>query len=226
MRRRTKLLLLLAFVILVIPIGWTGYATIAWLGYGSAFKSPSADSLVDRHMPEFEVAEYHEAVIEAPPAIAWRAVERLDLERSPVIRAIFRAREILLRSTPTERLTTPMIDQLKAIGYTVLEEDPGREIVLGTVTQPWFADVVFRPIPRDDYAAFNKPDFVKIVVSFAVDSLGPREARFRSETRVKTTDGDARRKFRRYWAFLSPGIILIRHEALGVVKRDAMELTR
>jgi hypothetical protein len=32
---------------------------------------------------------------------------------------------------------------------------------------------------------------------------------FRTETRVSTTDADARAKFRRYWVFVSPGIVAI-----------------
>ena len=38
---------------------------------------------------------------------------------------------------------------------------------------------------------------------------------------VTTTDPDARAKFRLYWAFLSPGVVLIRRAALGMVKKEA-----
>jgi hypothetical protein len=44
---------------------------------------------------------------------------------------------------------------------------------------------------------------------------------FRTETRVATTDASARVRFRRYWSFASPGIILIRWLSLPGVKRDA-----
>ena len=36
-----------------------------------------------------------------------------------------------------------------------------------------------------------------------------------------TTDPTARAKFRRYWSFMSPGIILIRWMSLGPLKADA-----
>jgi hypothetical protein len=44
---------------------------------------------------------------------------------------------------------------------------------------------------------------------------------FRTVTRVRTTDPQARRMFRRYWSTFSPGILLIRREALRVVRAEA-----
>ena len=47
---------------------------------------------------------------------------------------------------------------VKTLGWGVLAEIPGREIVMGAVTQPWMADVVFRPLPPGEFAAFHEPD--------------------------------------------------------------------
>jgi hypothetical protein len=44
---------------------------------------------------------------------------------------------------------------------------------------------------------------------------------FSTETRVATTDAEARRKFRRYWSLLSPGIVMLRRESLRLVRREA-----
>jgi hypothetical protein len=52
----------------------------------------------------------------------------------------------------------------------------------------------------------------------------PREAGhslFRTETRVATTDPESRARFRRYWSVFSPGILVIRWEALRLVRRAA-----
>lgn len=45
--------------------------------------------------------------------------------------------------------------------------------------------------------------------------------RFRSETRAVATDADARARFRNYWAFVSPGVSLIRRLSSGPMKREA-----
>ena len=49
---------------------------------------------------------------------------------------------------------------------------------------------------------------------------------FRTETRVTTTDAEARTKFRRYWSVFSPGIVLIRWLALEPVRREAERRVR
>jgi len=47
------------------------------------------------------------------------------------------------------------------------------------------------------------------------------ESIFRSETRAIATDADARAKFRRYWALVSPGVLLIRRAMLAPIKAEA-----
>jgi hypothetical protein len=108
-----------------------------------------------------------------------------------------------------------------SIGWGVLAEAPGREVVMGAVTQPWKADVVFRSLPPDQFAAFNEPGYVKIVWTLRADPIGAHASIFRTETRAVATDAFARAKFRRYWAFLSPGIILIRRALLRPLKAEA-----
>jgi hypothetical protein len=80
-----------------------------------------------------------------------------------------------------------------------------------------------RPEPPDPlfFAAFNDPGYVKIVWSLRADPLGSDRSIFRTETRAIATDRDARVRFRRYWAFASPGIWLIRRASLGPLKREA-----
>jgi hypothetical protein len=97
---------------------------------------------------------------------------------------------------------------------------------MGAVTQPWYADVVFRPLPPDEFVAFNEPDFVKIVWTLRADAKGPHDSVFRTETRVTTTDATARAKFRWYWARFSPGIWLIRRLSLGPTRLDAERRAR
>jgi hypothetical protein len=62
---------------------------------------------------------------------------------------------------------------------------------------------------------------VKIVWTLRADPAGADKSVVRHETRAVATDAIARRKFRTYWSFLSPGIILIRRVALRLVKREA-----
>ena len=98
---------------------------------------------------------------------------------------------------------------------------PGHEIVMGAVTRPWEPNVVFRGIAPEHFAAFNEPDYVKIVWTLRADAIGPFSSIARSETRAVATDASARRKFRWYWARFSAGIVLIRELSMRLVKREA-----
>jgi hypothetical protein len=146
----------------------------------------------------------------------------MSLGWSPLVRAIFRGRELLMHSAPTEqRPPQPLVDEVLSIGWGVLAQESGREIVLGAVTQPWKSDVKFRSLPPDEFAAFNEPGFAKIAWTMRAEPIGPNTSLFYTETRVATTDTDARRRFRRYWTMVSPGVRMIRRESLRLVRAVA-----
>lgn len=201
------------------------YVGVAWSRYGRVKHQSSgenADALLDRFMPRYEVVERHHIRVGAPAEIAFAAATEMDLQQSPVIRAIFKARERIMGSHAARGpVPRGLLAQMRAIGWGVLAEVPGREIVMGAVTQPWLADVVFQALPSDTFAAFDEPDYVKIVWTLRCDPIGDAQSMFRTETRVSTTSPTARAKFRRYWSLVSPGIILIRWLSLGPLKAEA-----
>jgi hypothetical protein len=194
----------------------------AWLRYGRVRNPRTAPTLLDRFLPTYEVLERHHTVIAAPVETTYAAARAMDLMDSAAVRAIFRGRELLMHATPTaHREPQPLIDEVLALGWGVLAQDPEREIVLGAVTQPWEAQVRFRSLPPDEFAAFDTPGFAKIAFTIQAESLGPATSRFYTETRVATTDADARRRFRRYWTMVSPGVRLVRRESLRLVRSSA-----
>jgi hypothetical protein len=82
----------------------------------------------------------------------------------------------------------PLLDRFMPV-YDVAER---HEIRVGAVTRPWEADVQFRSVPPDEFAAFHEPRYVKIVWNLAAEALGPGRSVFHTETRVATTDAYAR----------------------------------
>lgn len=201
-----------------------GYAGVTWLRYGHPplAKGDEADPLLDRFMPVYDIVERHHVRVAAAADITFAAACEQDLMAAPVAREIFRAREVLLRSEP-DTTTRPrgLLDFTKSLGWGVLAEVPGREVIMGAVTQPWKANVTFRALPPADFAAFNEPDYVKIAWTLRADPIDADASIFRTETRAVATDAAARGKFRRYWSFLSPGIILIRWASLRPLKAEA-----
>ena len=207
-----------------IVAGYAATAAITWFRYGRVANDadPSgSDELLDRFMPACDVVERHQIRVAAPAEITMAAARVQDLLRVPLIRAIFRARELAMGAAPGGPQPRGLLAATQALGWGVLEEVPGREIVVGAITRPWEANVTFHALPPAEFAAFAQPGFVKIVWTLRADPLDRETSIFRTETRAVATDGEARAYFRAYWAFASPGIALIRRLSLPPLKREA-----
>jgi hypothetical protein len=203
---------------------YVAYVGVTWHRFGRPVprKASDEDPLLDRVMPRYDVAERHSIRVAAPADVTFTAACDQDMMSLPLVRAIFKAREIVMGAR-SDTVVRPrgLLEWAGSIGWGVLAEVPGREVIMGAVTRPWYANVVFRALPADDFAGFDEPDYVKIVWTLRADVTGPDESIFRTDTRVVATDAAARAKFRWYWARFSPGIVLIRRLLLGPLKREA-----
>jgi hypothetical protein len=222
----------LSWVAASIGLAAAAYATyvgVTWYRYGTrtAARDEESDGLLDGFMPAYEIAERHHIRVAAPAALTLAVAGELDLQASPIVRAIIRARELVLGATRGDQPhVRGLLAEVEALGWGVLARVPGREVVVGAVTRPWEPDVTFRAVPFQEFARFSEPGYVKIAWTIRADDINAAESVFRTETRAIATDADARKKFRRYWSFFSPGIILIRWAVLTPVKREAERRAR
>ena len=222
------------------------YAGITWYRYGRTKREVSgeeSDSLLDLYMPEYEVADRHHIGVAAPAEATFAAACEMNMSQPAIVRAIFKTRELVgcvaamangefgtcsrtSNQQPETTLRKEFLSEMKTLGWGLLAEIPGREMVLGAVTQPWVAKPVFRAVRPEEFAAFQEPGYVKIVFTLRADPVSASESMARTETRAATTDPVARARFRRYWALVSPGVILIRRSLLLRVKTEAERWTR
>lgn len=220
---------LVATGVAVTAAGYGALASLAWLRYGRPRlpQPDEADALLDRFMPACDVVERHHVCVAAPADVTLAAAGEMDLASSPLIAAVFKARELVLGSTRSEQeQPRGLLQQMQALGWRVLAEAPGREIVVGAVTKPWEPDVTFVGLSPESFASFAEPDYVKIAWTLRADPLGPYSSIFRTETRAVATDARARMRFRRYWSFASPGIALIRQLSLRPLRDEAERRAR
>jgi hypothetical protein len=186
-----------------------------------AEREPGAGSLLDRFVPDYDIVERHQITVETPAEVAFAAACQVDFQRSPIIRAIIRWREWMMGSRAEDRpAPRGLLAETQAMGWGILEERPGRAIVMGAVTKPWEPNVTFRALAPDTFAQFAEPGFVKIAWTLEAESNGGGSIA-RTETRAVATDAGSRVKFRRYWRRVWPGIVIIRWVALRLMKRDA-----
>ena len=203
---------------------YAAYVTHTWMSYGNpaAPQPDENDELLDRFIPQYDVVERHSIAIAAPAAEVLAAAKEQDLLELPLVHAIFRARELVLGASPGDReLPRGILAATQSLGWGVLAERPGREVVVGAVTRPWEPNVTFRALPPDEFAAYDTPGDVKIVWTLRADPVDSGRSIFRTETRAVATDPIARDRFRKYWSFVSPGVSAIRWLSLQPLKREA-----
>jgi hypothetical protein len=209
-------------------IAYAACAAVVWARFGhpSTPDQDEADPLLDRFMPEYDVVERHHIRVAAPPEPTLKTAAAIDIRQSPVVRAIFNARELLLGATPDDTSRPKgLLAQTQSLGWRVLAEHPRREIVVGAVAQPWLGNVTFRGVEPEAFAHFDEPGYVKIAWTLRADPDGPSGSIFRTETRAAATDAVARTKFRWYWARFAPGIVLIRKMLLRDLKAHAERMS-
>jgi hypothetical protein len=177
---------------------------------------------IEQFIPAWDVRTCHETIVQAPAATVFAVAEHFDLQSIPLVRAIFWLRgKIMGASKSPPRRPAGLVAETKSLGWGELARQPGRELVMGAVTQPWVADVKFTAVPPDDFLGYAESGRVKIVWTLEAVPIEPTLTLFRTETRVRATDMAAREKFWRYWRFARLGILLIRWLHLPALRRAA-----
>jgi hypothetical protein len=178
--------------------------------------------LIDDYLPTYDVGEHHETSLAVSPEAAYAAARNMNLRHSPLSTLLFLVRGIphLLRGKA--HLTRDLgLPQLLEAGFVVLDEEPGTEIVLGTVGRFWQLTSGIIPVAAPEFVEFATPGYCKGVINLRVEPDGAG-TRLVTETRVLATSDDARRKFRLYyWTVIGPFSALIRLEMLRSIKREA-----
>ena len=173
--------------------------------------------LMDRVMPRYDLAVVHADVLRAPPAECYRAARELDLFQAPLVRTLLDIRglpqrvmaTLTRRGRPAPGEAPPQtfrLNDLVGLGWVLLGETPGVEMVLGQVGRPWKAVAASPDAPTmpEQFTSFDEPGFAKIAAGLRVDPYGIDSSILTMETRVAITDDDSRRRFRRYWLLIGP----------------------
>ena len=160
---------------------------------------------LDEFLPGYDVNEVHSTRIAAPPEAVIAAVRALTPREVRLVGALMAVRT-LPAMVRRRRLRT---------GHRGLDE-----LVLGAIGRFWTADGGILRVSGDEFVTFCEPGFAKAVVNFHVRESGTGTL-LTTETRIRGTDEDARRRFRRYWRIVMPGSALIRRAWLRAIRKRA-----
>lgn len=184
-------------------------------------------SQLDQFAPVYQFSEFHSVRITASKDQVYRALrlvtadEILFFRELTWLRRFGRPGQESILNAPAN---VPLLDVATKKSFLVLAEEPGREIVLGTLAA---APRGWRPSSKptpDGFKAISltaKPGFASAAMNFRIEEVAPATCILTTETRVYATDTSTRRRFALYWRFIYPGSALIRRMWLRAIARRA-----
>jgi len=182
-------------------------------------------SRLDQILPHHDFRECHHLVIRASRDRVYDAVWNTTLGDMPLVPLLFDLRSLpaLLTGKPSlqRKQNEPLLPQMLASSFTLLAGDPGREVLVGIIGQPW------KPIAgttrfhdANEFLAFDQPDFVKMAMNFLL-SEQEGATRLVTETRILATNRRGRRNFALYWLLIRFGSGAIRRIWLRAIAQRA-----
>ncbi|HWB68736.1 MAG TPA: hypothetical protein VG518_02045 [Solirubrobacterales bacterium] len=170
--------------------------------------------LIERVMPSYDRRESHHRRVSAHPEAIWEAVRELRAEEMAFTRLLMG-----LRTLGRDRAggSRRVLEGFERMGFRVLDEDPGRELVIAGIGRFWQPSGGLRAVEgAAQFAAFDEPGYAKTAFNFRLE-----DGVLWTETRISCTDDHARRRFGLYWLAIRPGSGLIRREWLRAIDRRA-----
>jgi hypothetical protein len=172
--------------------------------------------LVDDFLPVFDISDAVATVVQADVEATWDALMEVDLidvgRKRPLIAVLGALRglpdivsHLLHGEAPPQapahlRLRDTATMPADKGGWILLGERQTDEIALGLVGKFWRPVIPFAQVTRDEFRDFSEPGYAKTVYSLSVRRLDEGRTLLSGVMRTATTDAQARKWFRRYWA--------------------------
>ncbi len=164
--------------------------------------------LLDEVLPGSQFSAAYGIDIHAPPARVWDALDRVDLHASPAARLLLTMRRLPVNppggNAPDPAAPRWTIATALRFGFVELARDPGRERVLGLVGRFWTWSGDVQRVDAAEFRAFDRPGFAKVAWNFHCEPRVGGLTRLDTETRIRCLDGEALKRFRRYWFLVKP----------------------
>jgi hypothetical protein len=175
---------------------------------------------IDRFLPRYDAIETHSIAIDAPRDRVWTTLRSGDIGGSRIIKFLMALRMIFAGRLDSRAATQAItIEKMERHGFGILDEDPGRELLLGIHGRFWRPTGNTLPFDRESFTRPIPDGVARAVWNFTLDD-SPRGTNLTTETRVLCGDAASRRKFRLYWLFVRPFSGLIRTVMLRSIRRQ------
>lgn len=158
-------------------------------------------------------------------------VRHFDLASTRWVRAVFDLRTLPDRlrgravAESDRRLGVDQITGSRKPGFMLLEEIPGREVVIGAIGQFWHLNIPFLQVPPGQFRDFREAGWGKIAWSLSVEPFGTGST-VSLELRTTANDGASWSRFRRYYRIIGPVSRLIRTSSMARFEAELGRLQR
>lgn len=173
---------------------------------------------IQQHLPNPRHTEVQRIFVKAPPAAAWETARHFDMATIPWVRLLFDIRLLpdrLLGHHPPETDRRLGVDQVaeSGTGFRIVQETPGKEVVVASVGQFWHLNIPFAHVEPADFKDFRTPGYGKLAWAIVVEPFLTGST-ISLELRTTATDEDSWHKLNNYYQIIGIGSRLIREASV------------
>ena len=179
---------------------------------------------LDQFLPEYDFSEYHSVKVKASPEIVYKAIKRVDMSDSRLIKGLLALRLLPYVFRPGKKPdfhSAMVLDDFIKMGFIKLADFFPDEMILGLAGQFWKPTVQLRAIPPDRFRHFSRPGLCKAVWNIQARPNGPAGSLLSTTTRIHCQGAKARVLFTCYWGVIRPFSGLIRMVLLRLIRQEA-----
>jgi hypothetical protein len=179
---------------------------------------------IQRHLPNPRHTEINRIFVKAKPEVAWETARHFDASTIPWVRLLFDIRalpDLLTGRKRTEEDRSVGVDQVarQGTGFMILQEIPGREVVVGSVGQFWHLQIPFASVNPADFRDFNEPGWGKLAWAISVEPYGEGST-ISLELRTSATDDESWENLNRYYQIIGLGSRPIRISVMAHLQAE------
>jgi hypothetical protein len=185
-------------------------------------------TLLDTVIPDTRFADTIEVEVDAPAEAIFRALHEVTLQDMPIAGFFGSLRylpgKLLGRGPSAPSASQSFFEGLRQQGTVVLAEDPGCELVVGSIGK-YHQVVDQEPLlltERDQFFEFQDPEYQRLAMSIRVEpSETPGCNLLLLEHRTQPLSPDSARRFAHYWLVIKPMGAFVSRQLLLAIKRRA-----
>jgi len=166
--------------------------------------------LIDKYLPDYHFNEFHSIEVNGFMGSIYQKMLRCDFSKSSLINILFRVRGVPVKVYSIEHLTS--------MGFIKLDEEPGKEILFGMVTDNPMFNTCKSNVSSQEFIHRTGNTIIKAVINFRIQDKSNSQHIISTETRVWCGSKAMKSKFKCYWFFIKPFSQLIRKSMLKQLK--------